>query len=983
MNEKEKNSENVNALQKAKQDTVSFKDTLNLPRTEFPIRSNPKIDDTAMLERWEKDEIYKKSFEVNSGQEKYILHDGPPYANGHIHLGHAYNKILKDIVCKSQRMFGKHVPVTPGWDCHGLPIEQKVTQEKKGLDRIELKKACREYANGWINTQKEEFKKLGVLMDWQHPYITMNPTYESSILKAFGIFVDRGFIERKNKTVPWCATDQTVLATAEIEYEDRKDPSIYVLFPLTPEAINKIDPKLSDKVVNLLIWTTTPWTLPLNRAVSLKSNTHYEILQNNDVYYIVAKALSDKICATMGIEKKVIFEFSSEKLEGQKALHPFILGLTVPILVEPSVLLDEGTACVHRAPGCGPEDYEIGIRNNLEIFSPISPDGKYTKGIEPKELEGMSVADGQGWVINTLSVHNKLFYKTSIRHSYPHCWRCKNGLIFRATKQWFCDLSRENLKEKAIAAIDNIKMIPETGAERLKSTLEGRLEWCLSRQRIWGVPIPAVLCTNCDDYSYTDKNLIDKVAQGVSTEGIEYWDKVELNQLLPKDFTCPKCKKSDFKKETDILDVWFDSGVSHFAVLYKNSKLQFPANIYLEGSDQHRGWFQSSLLTSLVLEQQACTKSIVTHGFTVDANGKKMSKSLGNVVSPQEMVDKMGTDGLRLWVSSIDVKDEAVVSEVLIKNVQEVNRKIRNTCRFLLSNLYDFDFEKDAVKVAELTWIDKYALSQLYVLSEKIKQNYLDCRFTAVFHELADYCAKDLSAFYLDIIKDRLYVEQADGKLRRSAQTVCWYILDTLTKLMAPILSFSSEQISDFYQKNKKDSIHLQKFANISSEYDFFMSDVTSQSFYKKYILTEKPDRKQDNYGGLIYWNQLWNTLINIRGAILKAIEEQREKGIIKHPLEAHVSINIDLNKKELSDIQTFFEDIIKSGTTLETFFKEFLVVSKFSILSTPATLKPSEYKGLYIDVSRVEGDKCPRCWNYDITKDSNKLCNRCQKIIK
>ncbi len=800
---------------------VSFKETLNLPRTDFPIRGNAKIDDPAMIKRWEEEQLFAATFIHNQGQPKYILHDGPPYANGHLHLGHAYNKILKDIVTKSQRMFGKHVPVTPGWDCHGLPIELKVTQENPNLLPIELKKACREYAERWINIQREEFKALGVLMNWDHPYITMSYEYESKILKSFADFVTQGFIERKNKTVPWCPNDQTVLATAEIEYEDRKDPSVYVTFPFTQATTDAMFGDLKGKEVNLLIWTTTPWTLPLNRAVILKPNAQYVVLEAQDSYIVVGKELADKVCALISAEKKVVAEFSSDDLfkKGAQAQHPFIPSLQVPILLDNSVSLEDGTACVHSAPGCGPEDYEIGIRNNLEIFSPITPDGKYTGAIEPKELEGMKVTDGQIWVIKKLAELKRLFFKTSIKHSYPHCWRCHGGLIFRATKQWFCDLSRNNLKQKAIEAVGSIYMLPEKSNNRLTATLEGRLEWCLSRQRIWGVPIPSLICNKCD-YTYITPELINKVADKVAQQGIEYWDAAKVEELIPQGFKCPNCGAQEFKKEQDILDVWFDSGVSHYAVLYNSPSLQFPADIYLEGKDQHRGWFQSSLLTSMVIEKTPAMKMIMTHGFTVDDKGRKMSKSLGNVVTPGQIVEKLGTDGLRLWASSIDCSGEAVISAVLMQNIGEVFRKVRNTQRFLLSNLYDFDIEKDAVGLNDMFMIDRYALQQLYGVNNSVLQKYALYDFTAVFHIVAEYCAVDLSAFYLDIIKDRLYVEKADGLERRSAQTACWYILDTLTKLTAPILSFTAEQVSDHYQKNKKQSIHLQNFAPLQNVWE-------------------------------------------------------------------------------------------------------------------------------------------------------------------
>ncbi len=518
----------------------------------------------------------------------------------------------------------------------------------------------------------------------------------------------------------------------------------------------------------------------------------------------------------MGVEKKIIKIISANELvqDGARVHHPFVDELTVPLILDMHVALDEGTAVVHCAPGCGPQDYDVAIKNKLEIYSPITSDGLYDVGIAPSELQGKSIKVGQGWVITELKERDKLLHKESITHSYPHCWRCRGGLIFRATKQWFCDLSQHGLKERALKATESIKTIPENSINRLQSTLDGRLEWCLSRQRTWGTPIPALICNQCD-YTYISQDLINKVAARVEYEGIEVWRDMSVEELLPDDFVCPQCASADFKKEYDILDVWFDSGISHYAVLNKRSGLKYPADLYLEGKDQHRGWFQSSLLTSMLLEKEPFTKMLYTHGYTVDAKGRKMSKSLGNVVTPQEVIDKVGTDGLRLWVATIDAGSDAPLSDVLLKNVQEVVRKVRNTCRFLLSNLYDFDITQDAVLFDEMRMIDQYALIRLAEFNEQVKYYYATMDYTAVFHALADYCTTELSSYYLDIIKDRLYVEKADGHARRSAQTACYYLLDTLTKLIAPIMSFTTERISDHYQKNKTESIHLQKFANL------------------------------------------------------------------------------------------------------------------------------------------------------------------------
>lgn len=949
----------------------NFKDTLNLPHTDFPIRADYKKEDVVLLQRWEQDNIYQKIFDQNKGKEKFILHDGPPYANGHLHSGHAYNKILKDIVCKFQRMMGKHVPVTPGWDCHGLPIEFAVKKEQPTLTGAALKKESREYARKWIAIQKYEFKQLGVMMNWDKPYTTMDFGYESAILKAFGVFVEAGYIERKNKTVPWCPSCQTVLASAEIEYHDRKDPSIYVLFTLHDTTTQYMFPHLHDKPISLLVWTTTPWTLPLNKAVLLKPHTQYVICDVGNNYVIVGATLVDKVMATCGFEKNIVAECNARDFVACSAMtkHPLIEYMNVPVLTDDSVLVDDGTACVHSAPGAGPVDYEVGIKHNLEIYSPITADGKYTADIQPRELAGMSVTDGQGWVITKLLQNNTLFFKSSIKHSYPHCWRCRGGLIFRATKQWFCDLSHNNVKDRALSVIPEITMIPEGSHNRFEATLEGRLEWCLSRQREWGVPIPALLCMDCD-HPYTNKDFIVSIAQHIAKEGIEYWDTVTVDAVTPKNLTCAQCGSGKFKKETDILDVWFESGVSHYAVLVHNADLSYPADMYLEGKDQHRAWFQSSLLTSMILEEKPCMRNIVTHGFTVDERGRKMSKSLGNVVSPEQMIERLGTDGLRLWASSIDLTGDAVVSDILLKNVQEVLRKIRNTCRFLLSNINDFDIQNDAVSLEKMQTIDKYALQELFEVYESIMHSYQDYNFTRVFHLLGTYCAVNLSSFYLDIIKDRLYVEKKDGHARRSAQTVCFIILDTLTKLMAPILSFTAEQVSDHYQKNKIESIHLQQFSDLESVWRLLLPGLNENDAKAMYV------QQLRNY------EKNWTILKEIRSALLKAIELEREKKAIKHSLEARITMYI-----EPSILDSLCKQLIKNKENNEEFFKELLIVSQVTInCCTPEDsdkLYETNFKGLFVNVQHADGTKCPRCWQWSVTNHVDNLCDRCAAIVK
>ncbi|CDK30164.1 isoleucine--tRNA ligase [Candidatus Babela massiliensis] len=949
-----------------------YSQTLNLPKTDFPIRANNAITDIELIKRWEEEDLFSISFNHNKGKKKFVLHDGPPYANGNIHLGGAYNKVLKDITCKIRRMSGYHVPVTPGWDCHGLPIEQKVTKENPGLDKVELKKACRAYATHWIDIQRNSFKSLGVLMDWARPYITMSFKYESTIVRALKILVQEDLIERKNKTVPWCPQCQTVLASAEIEYHNRKDPSIYVLF-----NIDEVDSRKLfgiDQKINLVIWTTTPWTLPLNRAVIAHPDAEYVLLEVNNQFLVVGAKVKDKLLSTLGVNAKEIKTFNSGFFKGLKVNHPFI-DIKVPVIFDDSVGLDEGTAFVHCAPGCGPIDYEIGVKNNLEIYSPISPDGRYTTDIELKDLVNMPVQDGQIWVIKKLQELNKLLYKTTINHSYPHCWRCRGGLIFRATPQWFFDLNKENIKDKALKAIQKINFIPENGRNFLKATVENRWEWCISRQRTWGVCIPALICKHCS-YGFLDVSVMEKVEKGIEKEGIEYWDKVTVEQLTENKIVCPNCKHQDFEKEKDILDVWFDSGVSHYAVLYDNPELSFPADLYLEGVDQHRGWFQSSLLTSLVVEKEPAMKNIMTHGFIVDSKGQKMSKSLGNVVLPEDIIKKIGTDGLRLWVASIGPDSDPIVSDVLLQNVSEVYRKVRNTCRFLLSNLYDFDIEKDAVAIDKLMPIDHYAMEELERFNTKMIQNYFEYNFTGVFHGLAQYFPVELSAFYLDIVKDRLYVEKFDSFERRSAQTVLWYILDTVTKLMAPIMSFTAELISDHYQYNKEQSIHLQSFVDPVKLHKLVYPD--SAVVADKELFSDLNNDIQEHFKCNTENAIKWSELKDIRSLILKAIEIQREKGLIKHSLEAKVTLFIDLD--HYKEVKELFEDIENRGFCLSQFLREFLIVSQVELLSK--SLDKVLENGLNIKVEQANGVKCPRCWQWNCDNNPENLCNRCYLVL-
>lgn len=964
----------------AQKEEVSFKDTLNLPRTSFPIRPNANIDDPAMVARWEESDLYKKTFKVNiNSGKKYLLHMGPPYANGHAHLGHAYTTILKDIIAKSHRMAGCHAPVTPGWDCHGLPIEIKVLQENLKLSRIEFKKACRNYAQHWVNTQRSEFKRLGILMDWDNPYLTMSPSYESSTVRALGYLLEKGFIERKNKSVAWCFSCKTVLAAAEIEYKDRKDPSIYVKFLIDIDDTASLFKEAAGEKVHFLIWTTTPWTLPLNRAVAVKPDAEYVLVRLKGQLLILGLKTLDLVEALVKEKATILKKFFGDYLAGVKVQHPFDKDRKVPVIFDENVALNEGTACVHIAPGCGPSDYELGIRNNLEIFSPLTGDGKYSQGVVPADLEGMSILDAQGEVIKRLAAEDNLFFKSTITHSYPHCWRCHNGLMFRATKQWFFNLQHENIKQKTLDAIENIEFFPPQGRNFLKATVASRLEWCISRQKIWGVPIPALLCTQCDT-AYCPPDFVEKIAKAIEQEGVEYWDRITVEELTKdKCVQCSVCKSTDFVKELDILDVWFEAGVSHYAVLNKNENLWFPADLYLEAIDQHRGWFQSSLLTALAIEKEAPMKGIFTHGFTVDEKGQKMSKSLGNVVEPLQVVNKLGTDGLRLWVISVGREGDILVSDTLLNNISEVFRKIRNTSRFLLANLYDFDSEFDKVPIESLLPIDRAILSYLYEINKSIINDYHSGNMPGVFHTLGDFCAVRLSSWYLDIIKDRLYVEKANGHLRRSAQTTCWYLLDTLVRLMAPVMSFTAEQLTDLYQKNKKESIHLQQFNNVPNIWELIGARKSGHFNFEKEFSCEDGSCVSGctNCSSYVdYQTSVWCELADLRTKILKAIEIEREKGLIKHSLEARVKITGKTTDPAVKAIKEWAKEYEKIQS-LESFFEEFLIVSQVEFILSDKIENKWD-----IQVEHARGSKCPRCWKWHENVNEYDLCIRCNDIV-
>ena len=882
-----------------------------------------------LLKSWIDENIYKLILSKPSRKGKYILHDGPPYANGDIHIGHALNKILKDIIIKYKTMSGYNSPYVPGWDCHGLPVEHQLFKElkinKSQISQVDFRKKAYDYALAYVNTQKEEFIRLGVFGDWENAYLTLKPGYEESIISSLGALVKKGYIYRGLKPVNWCFKCETALAEAEVEYEEHNSPSIYVKF--------KLDDFLDSFLV---IWTTTPWTLVSNVAVAVHPGLTYSHIETEKGNLILAKLLLEKSLGNMGIKKyKLLKEFQGKQLEGLIYTHPFGARKGCVVLAD-YVLRDEGTGLVHIAPGHGIEDYFTGLKYKLEIIMPIDEKGNFDAS--SGELAGCNCLKANSYILGKLEKLGALLYNASIQHSYPHCWRCKNPVIFRATKQWFLKIDHDNLRLRLLEVIrKDIKWIPEPARERIAAMVESRPDWCLSRQRYWGVPIPALICNKCKE-EFLEPKVIELFAKFTKDEGAGVWFNHDIADFIPAGVTCPHCACGDFSKGKDILDVWFDSGVSSQAVLKIRPELKFPSALYLEGADQHRGWFQSSLISAMCIDGIPPFESVLTHGFVVDGDGRKMSKSSGNVISPLDTIKNYGADILRLWVASSDYNEDIRISPEILLRLAEAYRKIRNTARFILSNLYDFDPNQNKAGYDSLKKIDKWILGRLQAVLDSVDKAYDSFEFHKAYKAIYDFCNEDLSMYYLDMVKGRLYTYAANSHQRRAAQTALFESLNVLVRIMAPILSFTAEEIWRNMPKQAKDSavvsVHLLDWQ-------------------------VQPDKFPAEDLG---------SAIELVGQVAKALEEKRNKGEIGSSFDARINIltNNTERYKFLESLQGDLCEIYKvSGVK---------VINDLSV------------KELTVEAFKADGHKCARCWNYSssVGRDlvHRELCDNCIKAV-
>ena len=931
---------------------MDYKPTLNLPKTAFPMKANLPQTEPQMLAWWSQIGIYKRLREAATDRVRWILHDGPPYANGNIHMGHVLNKVLKDIVVKSRTMLGFNAVYVPGFDCHGLPIEHQVDKElgldqpgvdvRRAMDPVEKIRRCRAYAQKYVDIQSEEFQRLGVFGDWEHPYLTMSPAYEGVIAREFARLVGRGLVYKGLKPVHWCMYCKTALAQAEVEYEEQRTPSVYVKFPLVAPL-----PAAAGAPASLVIWTTTPWTLPANLAIAVHPTEEYVALRAGNDVLIVAAKLADEFVRTAKLTgTQVVGRMPGRALDGLEYRHPWI-ERTGKVAVADFVAMDTGTGLVHVAPGHGEEDYDLGRALGLRIYNPVDDDGRFVR--EVAHFAGMTVWEANPKIVEHLRRIGALLAEVTLTHTYPHCWRCKNPTLFRATEQWFVALDRQGLRARTLDAIRrDVRWIPTWGEDRIFNMVAHRPDWTLSRQRVWGVPIVAFYCDGCDAL-LLEEPVIEHVARLFGDgRGIEEWYLRAVPDLLPPGTRCRKCGGTTFRKGTDTLDVWFDSGCSHAAVLETRPELTWPAELYLEGSDQHRGWFHSSLLEAMATREAPPYRAVLTCGFVVDGDGRKMSKSVGNVVSPQDLLPKYGAEILRLWVAAEDYTEDIRLSSLILDRLADAYRRIRNTFRFLLGNLSDFDPARDRQPYARLDEVDRFVLDRLARLIDRVRRAYEEYQFHTVFHAVHNFCAVDLSALYLDVIKDRLYTSAPTDPRRRAAQTTCYEIFRALARMMAPILTFTSEEAWRYVPGARAESVHLERFPEVPVEW---LDDTLAAE---------------------------WSRLLEVRREIAKALETARARGLIGSGLEA--AVTIVAAPEDLPELLRRKRDLLPT----------LLIVSQVGFdrpASTPAVVHESqEIPGLVIGIDRARGRKCERCWMWTERVGESAahpgLCERCLPIV-
>ena len=914
---------------------MDYKKTLNLPKTDFPMRANLPTKEKEILKKWNEGEgVYKKIISKRKENKPFILHDGPPYANGTIHLGHALNKSLKDFVVKYKSLKGFYTPYIPGWDCHGMPIEHEVSKtitEEITVDKF--RKKCRNFALKFVEKQKKDFERLGVFGDWEHPYLTLQPEYEAGILSIFKKMVLDGYVFRQRKPVYWCPSCHTALAEAEVEYHDHTSPTVYVKFE-----------DKNEKNSYFVIWTTTPWTLPANVAIALHPDFDYVKVKVGDEFWIVGEPLWDAMRNEVGVEDfEIVEKYKGKELEGRVCQHPFIDERESKVVLADYVTDDAGTGCVHTAPGHGQEDYLTGLKYGLPILNPVDDEGRFTD--EFALMKGEYVFDANSKIIELLKEKNALIYTNKIVHSYPHCWRCKTPLIFRATEQWFIDINHNDLRKEALKQIKDTEWIPAWGENRITSMVSDRPEWCVSRQRTWGVPITMFYCEDCKEY-VIDEKIFDRVIDFIKENGTDGWFTHTEEEILGDLYKCPKCGGTHLKKDMNIFDVWFESGGSYKSVMETREELEPKADLYLEGSDQHRGWFQSTLLMSTAERGEAPFTTVLTHGYVVDGKGRKMSKSAGNGIAPQDIIKQYGADIVRLWVASEDYKNDVTISDEIIKRVVDAYRRIRNTFRFMLGTLFDFDPEKDSVSIEKMPEYDRFMMYELKKFLNRMETAYDNYEFHKIYHGIHNYCVVNLSALYLDGAKSLLYAEEKNDLKRRAIQTVVWNTILNLTKIISPILSFTAEEVWGHLKTispSLEESVHLSDWPELNYEID--------ESFYEK-----------------------WQKLLALRDMVKKVLEDKRQKGEIGHSLDAYVYFYSENN--EIADfIKAHLEDFRRANIVSGVYFEKIDDMIKF------------DEEELLIGAIKSPHKKCERCWEYSKTvgEDSEypDLCVRCATVLK